>query len=77
MLDRLFLKYLSKKGKIAYWVGQLILDALWIYYVFGIAGYSRDNGGESMVFIGILVVLVVWGAVCITLWRKKEEEEGG
>jgi hypothetical protein len=40
MLDRLFLKYLTKKGKIAYWVGQLLLSAIWGFYVFGVAGYT-------------------------------------
>ncbi len=72
MLDRLFLKYLSKKGKIAYWVGQLILDALWALYLFVIAGLSMDEA-EGLLFIGILVILIAWGAICIRVWKKTEE----
>ncbi len=29
MLDMLFLKYLSKKGKVSYWVGQISMVALY------------------------------------------------
>ncbi|WP_439184147.1 hypothetical protein [Carboxylicivirga taeanensis] len=72
MLDRLFLKYLSKKGKIAYWVGQLLLDALWAFYLFAIAGLSMEEA-ESLLFIGIIVVLIAWGGVCILVWKKEQE----
>lgn len=72
MLDRLFLKYLSKKGKIAYWVGQIVLDGLWALYLFVIAGLSMDEA-EGLLFIGILVVLIVWGGVCILVWKKRDE----
>jgi len=75
MLDRLFLKYLSKKGKIAYWVGQIILDVLWALYVFKLAKYTFDNGGDMVLIIGMLVILVAWGGICLKLWKKSDESE--
>jgi len=47
MLDRLFLKKLSKKGKIIYFVGQLLLDAIFIYVLFGVMDYSLGSPGSS------------------------------
>ncbi|MBI9054380.1 MAG: hypothetical protein JEY96_11220 [Bacteroidales bacterium] len=75
MLDRLFLKYLSKKGKIAYWVGQIILDVLWALYVFKLAKYTFDDGGDTVLIIGMLVILIVWGGLCYILWKKPNESE--
>jgi hypothetical protein len=75
MLDRLFLKYLTKKGKIAYWVGQIILDVLWALYVFKLAKYTLDDGGEAVLIIGMLVILVAWGGLCRILWKKPKESE--
>jgi drug/metabolite transporter superfamily protein YnfA len=75
MLDRLFLKHLSKKGKIAYWVGQIILDVLWALYVFKLAKYTFDNGGDTVLIIGMLVILILWGGLCYILWKKPNESE--
>jgi len=75
MLDRLFLKHLSKKGKIAYWVGQIILDVLWALYVFKLAKYTFDDGGDTVLIIGMLVILVAWGGLCFVLWKKTDESE--
>jgi len=75
MIDKLFLKHLSKKGKIAYWVGQILLDAIWAFYVFGVAGYSFETGGETMLIFGMLAILVGWGVVCLMLWKKPKESE--
>lgn len=74
MLDKLFLKYLNKKGKIAYFVGQIILFALWAYYLLGIAGYSMEEGRANF-FIGMVVILVLWGGVCLLLWKEKPDEK--
>ncbi len=71
MLDRLFLNRLTKKGKIAYWVGQLVFDLLWALYLFVIAGLTMEEA-ESLLFIGIVAVLVAWGGVCILLWKKEK-----
>lgn len=74
MLDRLFMKYLSKTGIKLYWVGQLVLDAIFIYYLFGIAGYSMDEDSTRNILIGgVLAVAVAWGLVCLLFWRKKNE----
>ncbi len=74
MLDRLLLKYLTKKGKIAYFVGLIVLFLLTGYYILGIAGYSFDSG-RDVFFYSILVVNIVWAAICYMIWRKKETEE--
>lgn len=74
MLDRLFLKYLTKKGKIAYFIGQLLMFALWSYYLLGIEGYSMDDA-RSMFIGGIIAILIVWGGVCLLLWRKTSNDE--
>jgi len=75
MLDRLFLKHLSKKGKIAYWVGQILLAALWTFYIFGVADQSMDNGGETTLILGVLGIMVGWGFICLMVWKKPKENE--
>ncbi len=72
MLDKLFLKNLSKKGKIAYWLGQLVLDSLWALYLFVIMGLSMDEA-ESLLFVGIFLVLIIWGGICLLAWKKEDE----
>lgn len=74
MLDRLFMKYLSKTGIKIYWAGQLVLDAIFIYYLFGIAGHSMDEDAtRTILILGVLAVAVGWGLVCLLFWRKKDE----
>lgn len=75
MLDRLFLRYLTKKGKVAYWVGQILLAVLWFFYVIKIADQSLDEGGETTLIIGVLGIIVGWGFVCLMLFRKPKEEK--
>jgi hypothetical protein len=74
MLDRLFLSRLSKKGKIAYWVGQLLLIGIWALYLFGIADYSLEEEGRNMLFLGLIAIVIVWGIVCVIVWKKKDED---
>jgi len=66
MLDKLFLQFLSPKGKIAYWVGQITLFALWAFYLLGIAGYSLEDG-RMLFFVGMIVILIVWGGICLLI----------
>ena len=75
MLDRLFLKYLSKTGKVAYWVGQIIFDGIFVFYLFGIAGYTLGSSGtgarsqtEMILFPGVIGIAIVWGIVCYFVW---------
>jgi len=70
MLDRLFLKYLSKQGKVAYFVGQILLFALWAYILLVPMDYSMEDG-KPLFVIGMIVILVVWGGVCLGFWRDK------
>ena len=72
MLDLLFLKYLSKVGKRAYWIGQLCYAAILLFYIFGFKGYSIDDDGGVTLIIGMLTVLVVWGLICLVFWREKQ-----
>ena len=73
MLDRFILKYLTKRGKIAYYVGQVILLAIWAYYLFGVVGYSIDEAEVSL-FGGLIVIVVFWAGVCFLLWKKPKED---
>ena len=74
MLERLLFRHLTKKGKIGYFLGVLVLFALWAYYVLGIAGYSMDEG-RTMFMIGIIVLNIIWAGVCLLLWRLPKEEK--
>ncbi len=73
MLDRLFLKYLSKKGKVSYWVGQISMVILFCIYFFGIADHSLDRS-EELFFFAIISILVVWGGICLLIWPKSQDE---
>lgn len=73
MIDRLFMKHLSKTGIKAYWIGQLLIDAVFIYYLFGIAGHSlNDDSARMQLILGVLGVAVVWGTICLLIWKKTE-----
>ncbi len=73
MLDKLFLKYLSKKGKVSYWVGQISMVALFCLYFFGISNHSLDRS-EGLFFFVIIAILVVWGGICLLIWPKSQDE---
>ena len=73
MLDALILKYLTKKGKIAYFVGQVLLIAVFAFYVFGIEGASIDEA-ENSFYLGMFIIVVVWAGFCFLVWRKPKEE---
>lgn len=74
MLDRLLLKYLTKKGKIAYYVGQVVLIGLWALYLFGMAGYTMEEG-ETQLWIGVIAIVIVWAGICYLIWKKPDDEE--
>lgn len=73
MLEALVLKYLTKKGIIIYFIGQVIFIAILAYYIFGLLGYSFDRG-QDMFFIGMVIIVLLWMGVCLLLWRKPKEE---
>ncbi len=75
MLDRLFLSKLSGTGKKAYWIGQISFIIAWIAILFGPMGVSLDDGGEAMLFIGIIAIVLVWGGICIGIWPKDDEDD--
>ena len=72
MLDALILRYLTKRGVIAYFAGQIIFFGLLAFYVFGIEDNSMDQG-ETPFFIGMVVIALVWAGVCLLLWKKPKE----
>ena len=77
MLDAFILKKLTHTGKIAYWIIQLSLDALFIAYLFFVMDYDMDrlaNDGYIVVLVGILVCLLISAGICLTFWRKPKEE---
>ena len=77
MLDRLFLRKLTHKGKIAYWIIQLVLDALFIGYLFIFMDYDMDHfvgDGAGIVIAGVLVSMLISGVICLGLWKKPKEE---
>ncbi|WP_435315357.1 hypothetical protein [Cellulophaga fucicola] len=73
MLERLLLKHLTKKGKIAYFVGLVASIALVAFIILGVADYSLDSG-KDVFFVSIVAVNLIWAGVCYFVWRKKEEE---
>ncbi|APU11770.1 MULTISPECIES: hypothetical protein [Cellulophaga] len=74
MLERLLLKHLTKKGKIGYFVGVVVLFALLAVYLFGIADYSMDRGRNPF-FIGMIIINLSWAGISYALWKKPKEEE--
>ena len=77
MLDRLFIRKLTHKGKIAYWIIQLVLDVLYIGYLFIFMDYDMDHfagDGAGIVIAGVLVSMLISGAICLGLWKKPKEE---
>jgi len=73
MLEALLLKYLTKKGIIIYFVGQVIFIATLAHYVFGILGYSL-NKGQDIFFIGLLIIVLIWMGICLLFWRKPKDQ---
>ncbi|MCL6217565.1 hypothetical protein [Zunongwangia pacifica] len=77
MLDRLFLRKLTHKGKIAYWIIQLVLDALFIGYLFIFMDYDMDRfagDGYGIVIAGVIAAMLISGVICLGLWKKPKEE---
>ncbi len=80
MLDRLFLRKLTKKGKIAYFVIQLVLDAIFVFVLFGLLDYNLGSAGSSdrdessmILYPGILIIAVLTGILCLQVWRNPDE----
>ena len=77
MLDRLFLRKLTHKGKIAYWIIQLVLDTLFIGYLFIFMDYNMDRfagDGYGIVIGGVIAAMLISGVICLALWKKPEKE---
>ena len=77
MLDRLFIRKLTHKGKIAYWIIQLVLDVLYIGYLFIFMDYDMDRfagDGYVIVIAGVLASMIISGIICLGIWKKPKEE---
>ncbi len=74
MLEQLFLKYLTPKGKIFYFVGQVILFIIWAIVVLNVLDYSLESG-RDLFFAGLIGIWIVWTGISFLFFRKKEEEQ--
>ncbi|MDN3666077.1 hypothetical protein ACFFU1_04890 [Algibacter miyuki] len=72
MLDALILKHLTKKGVIAYFVGQILLFGVLAFYIFGVKGSSM-NEGEMPFIVGMVIIALIWAGICLLLWKKPKE----
>jgi len=73
MLEQLFLKYLTPKGKIFYFVGQVILFIIWAIIVLKVLDHSLDSGRE-LFFSGLSGIWVVWTGISFLFFKKKDEK---
>lgn len=75
MLDRLFLKKLTKKEIWAYWIIQLGLDVILGIVLFGMLNYTldQDNPGRNILIIGVIISALISGGICLIFWRKPKE----
>ncbi|QKX05809.1 hypothetical protein HN014_13125 [Aquimarina sp. TRL1] len=82
MIDKYFFKRLTKKGKIAYFIIQIILVAIFLYVLFGQLGYrlgsynSEARTETYMVLIpGVIIISLLSGGISLFFWKKPEEIE--
>ncbi|SHI79113.1 hypothetical protein SAMN04488096_104291 [Mesonia phycicola] len=73
MIERLLLKHLTKKGKIAYFVGVILLLVLLGYFMLEVQNYSLDDDRITIV-LAMIVVNLLWAGVCFLCWKKPKEE---
>jgi len=69
MLERIFLKYLTTKGKVIYLIGLLLLLLIWGIYVL-IITERTFHGDESAFIVGSVIINFIWAGVSYSLWRK-------
>lgn len=74
MLDKLILKYLTKQGKVFYWVGQIVLLLGLFYYLFEIENNSWNDDGELTFILYAIVIVLGWAGICLLFFRKKAEK---
>jgi hypothetical protein len=79
LLDRLFLQHLTPRGRLAYWVGQIVV----LPFIF--CAWFQANGRPSLhralsasrkdelaaLMVAMLGAIMVWGVVCVVAWRRK------
>jgi hypothetical protein len=71
LLDSWFMKNLSGRGILFYWVGQLSFMGLLALYLFAVQGLSLDDGIGYLIGLG-LVFILIWGFTCKAIWPKEE-----
>ena len=72
MLEALLLKYLSDKGKKAYFIGLFAGIALFAVFFFGLADYTMETGRSAFI-TGLIVINVIWAAACYIIWKKDDD----
>lgn len=74
MLDILFTRYLTKKGKLAYIFGQIAIDILILLYIIGIKDMSLRQAQPVMI-TSFIAVVFIWGGICLAFFKDKSAEQ--
>ncbi len=71
ILDRIFLDRVSRTGRVAYGVGQIVLLGALIAFLLTSTDLSFDDDSFVWIFIGgAIPIIIVWGVVCIFVWPR-------
>ena len=72
MLDRWFMKYLTPRGILWYFLGQGIFVGILALILFGQLSLDTDTAFTYLI-IGLLPFMLIWGFICRAIWPKQEE----
>jgi len=75
ILDRAFLSRLNPTGRAMYFVGQVGLLAMLVAVLLGGMRLEADELIMPLL-IGALVIIVVWGVVCVGIWPHRQQGLG-
>ncbi|PIE84189.1 MAG: hypothetical protein CSA07_03020 [Bacteroidia bacterium] len=73
MLDRILLRHLTKKGRIIYFVGLLVVFAVIIFVDMRSAELQGHIRADRFL-VKLIVGNIVWGGICYYAWRRPKEE---
>lgn len=76
MIDRLFLKKLTKEGKRFYWLIQIGIDIVFIAILFTVFDFDMEyisNDGYFPLIIGVLASALLSGVICLNFWKITDD----
>ncbi len=73
MIEQILLRYLTKKGKIIYFIGLAVVFGV-VIYVDWRASNLRGYTLGGMFILKLIIANLVWGLICYYAWRKPKEE---